>query len=245
MPISETGHARNVEHFQSLISFVTGYAAAYSPSNTALALTALNDILSNSQDAIDGVSSQLGESKSVINDRENAFEPLKKLGTRVVNYYASTGAEKNAIEDAKGFKRKLDGRRLKTVIPDDPNTPEDESAVNISASQQSYTQLIEHFDNLIEFLGNDALYDPNETDLKMLALNTFSTTLKAKNTAVINTFTALSNARIARNAVLYNDDTSLVNTALLVKQYVKSLFGASSPQYKQVSGLEFKRPGKG
>jgi hypothetical protein len=33
--------------------------------------------------------------------------------------------------------------------------------------------------------------------------------------------------------------SSMVDTALSVKQYVKSLFGATSPQYKQVSGLKF------
>ena len=38
MPIYETGHARNVEHFQTLISFVTGWGAAYQPSNPNIAL---------------------------------------------------------------------------------------------------------------------------------------------------------------------------------------------------------------
>jgi len=64
--------------------------------------------------------------------------------------------------------------------------------------------------------------------------------LKAKNTAVINATTALSNARIARDKVMYSDDIGLIDIARDVKQYVKSLFGASSPQYKQISGLEFK-----
>ena len=50
----------------------------------------------------------------------------------------------------------------------------------------------------------------------------------------------LSNARIARNEVLYKEKTGLVDTAFDVKVYIKSLFGASSPQYKQISKLAFK-----
>ena len=33
--------------------------------------------------------------------------------------------------------------------------------------------------------------------------------------------------------IVYNEDGS-------VKKYIKSVFGASSPEYKQVSGLKFK-----
>jgi hypothetical protein len=39
---------------------------------------------------------------------------------------------------------------------------------------------------------------------------------------------------------LYNPLSGLVKTALDVKKYVKSVFGASSPQDKQISGLKFK-----
>jgi hypothetical protein len=72
-------------------------------------------------------------------------------------------------------------------------------------------------------------------------LNTILADLRARNTAVINTTTALSNARIARDRVLYAEGTGMVDIALDVKQYVKSVFGATSPQYKQVSGLKFNR----
>src|SRR5258705_8267554 len=175
MPITETGHARNVEHFQSLISFVTGYGTLYDPSNPDIALTILNDVLTQAQAAVDGVSTKLGLNKSSINEREIVFGSLRKLGTRIVNYYASTGTEKAKLDDAKAIKRKLDGRRAKGTVPDDPNTPENESLVNLSASQQSYTQLVEHLDNLIEFLSNDNFYQPSETDLKLIWLTGQST----------------------------------------------------------------------
>jgi hypothetical protein len=51
----------------------------------------------------------------------------------------------------------------------------------------------------------------------------------------------LSQARGLRDQLLYQADTSVVNTALLVKEYVKGAFGTQSQLYKQIKGLEFKR----
>ena len=64
--------------------------------------------------------------------------------------------------------------------------------------------------------------------------------LLAKNNAVATEYTAISNARIARDKGLYSDKTGLVPIALEVKDYIKSVFGATSPEYKQVSGIKFK-----
>ena len=62
----------------------------------------------------------------------------------------------------------------------------------------------------------------------------------AKNSAVVAAFTPLSNARILRNEILYKANTGLVDITLDTKTYIKSLYGATSPQYRQVSKLEFK-----
>ncbi|WP_205618080.1 hypothetical protein [Aequorivita vladivostokensis] len=53
-------------------------------------------------------------------------------------------------------------------------------------------------------------------------------------------YTAVSNARLERNRILYQENTGLVDTALDIKKYVKSLFGASSPEYNQIRGIKFK-----
>lgn len=39
--MAETGHARNIEHFGTMIGFVDGWGAAYNPSNAAIELAAL------------------------------------------------------------------------------------------------------------------------------------------------------------------------------------------------------------
>ncbi|MGH9948156.1 MAG: hypothetical protein ACRD6X_13295 [Pyrinomonadaceae bacterium] len=241
MPIFETGHARNIQRFQEMISFVTSWGAAYAPTNAAISLSALSAKLLASDTAMTAVTSSLAQSKNTVNSRENTFAGLRKLVTRVVNFYESTGADQNKIDDARTLKRKIDGARATTVV-DDPNTPEDESANSVSASQQSYTQLVEHFEALIALLGMDPLYFTAELDLQLGTLTALSTQMQSNNLAVINATTALSNARAARDAEMYADSTGLVDLALLTKKYTKAAFGTDSSQYIQIKGLEFTRP---
>jgi len=91
---------------------------------------------------------------------------------------------------------------------------------------------------------SEPTYAPNEVDLQVVSLTNFHNNLKTTNTAVINATTAISNARIARNNILYADKTGLYDIAQEVKKYVKSVFGATSPQYKQVSKIKFTKPRK-
>ena len=99
----------------------------------------------------------------------------------------------------------------------------------------SYDSRLDNFDKLIKLLASVTLYVPNEADLKVTALTTQYNDLKAKNTAVVTATTPLSNARISRNDILYKPNTGLVIIALDTKTYIKSLYGATSQQYKQVS----------
>jgi hypothetical protein len=57
-------------------------------------------------------------------------------------------------------------------------------------------------------------------------------TLKAKND--------LSNSRIARNKEFYEKETGLIELGRGDKLYIKSVFGAKSPEYQQVSGIIFR-----
>ena len=79
--------------------------------------------------------------------------------------------------------------------------------------------------------------------MKIAGLEAYADELAAKNDAVITTLVQLNQARARRDDLIYSTDNSVVNTALLVKAYVKGAFGASSPIYKQLRGLQFKTRG--
>lgn len=239
--MADTGHANNVASFATMISFVVGYGAVYDPSNAALALAALQAKLTAGNAGIDAVSAAVAPKRVAVNTRQDAFDGIRKLATRVVAAFEASGASKEAVTDAKSLLKKLNGARIGSLQEDDPNTPEDESAGN-SVSQQSYTQLVEHLDNLIELLVADGNYAPNLAGLEIADLQTLSADLKAANAGVTAQEVPLSNARITRNEALYAEGTGLVDIAALVKKYVKSLFGADSPQFAQISGLVFKGP---
>lgn len=118
--MAETGHAKNIENFATLIAFCQGYGGDYKPSNSAITVANLQAKLASAQAGIDGVTASLAPWKTKVNERESAYDGIRKLVTRVVNSFAASGAEDNAVEDAKSIKRKIDGARAKALPPDDP-----------------------------------------------------------------------------------------------------------------------------
>ena len=237
---SEVGHAKNVANFQDLIEFVTGYGATYNPSKNSLKLPQLVALKATAETKLNDVISKNTLYNNKVNERMIAFGNLKSLSTRLVNALQTTDATDETIDDAKGFNRKLQGKKASTTqTPTDPNAP---APSTISTSQQSYDQLIQHFSGLKSVLEAEPTYTPNETELQVATLNAKIADLNTKNTAVATAYTNISNSRIARNETLYTSEDGIYETAGEVKKYVKSVFGASSPQFAQVKGIEFKKP---
>ena len=237
---SETGHAKNIANFQDLISFCQGYATSYNPTKESLKIPQLQALYQLAQDKLNATKTQKTTFDNATNDRRNTFANLKPLATKIINAFAVSGADNLAIADAKTVNKKLQGTSSKKTTTDEAN-PENTPVTNsISTSQQSYDRLIDHFANLIQVVEQNTNYTPNETELQVATLQTKLAELQTKNTNLINAYTGYSNAMIERNQTLYNPLTGLVQTSKEVKQYIKSVFGANSLQYKQVSGLEFK-----
>ena len=235
---SEIGHAKNVANFQDLIEFVTAYGATYNPSKNSLKLPQLIALKASADATLADVITKNTNYNNKVNERITAFSGLKSLSTRLVNALQTTDATTETIGNAKTFNRKMQGKKASSSqTPTDPNTP---APNTISTSQQSYTQQIQHLTGLISVLESEPSYTPNETDLQVATLQTKIADLTAKNTAVATAYASISNSRIARNETLYSSSTGLVETANEVKKYIKSVFGASSPQFAQVKGIQFK-----
>ena len=235
---SEIGHAKNVANFQDLIEFVTAYGATYNPSKNSLKLPQLIALKASADATLADVITKNTNYNNKVNERITAFSGLKSLSTRLVNALQTTDATTETIGNAKTFNRKMQGKKASSSqTPTDPNTP---APTTISTSQQSYDQLIQHLSGLTSVLEAETSYTPNETDLQVATLQTKIADLTAKNTAVATAYASISNSRIARNETLYSSSTGLVETANEVKKYIKSVFGASSPQFAQVKGIQFK-----
>jgi chromosome segregation ATPase len=235
---SEVGHAKNVANFQDLIAFVEGYGPIYNPSKTSLTAEQLTALHATANASLQNVINLNTAYNDAVNSRVEAFADLRPLSTRLVNALEATDASQEKIDDAKGYNRKIQGQRATKEEPLDPNVP---APRRISASQQSYDQLIQHFEGLISVLASEPSYAPNETELQITSLQARAQDLSNKNNQEASADTAVSNARLERNRILYQENTGLVDTALDVKKYVKSLFGASSPEYNQIKGIKFKK----
>ena len=233
----ETGHARNVANLGKLIEFVDAFGATYNPSRTALTVASLKVLETDSKAALDTVINKLAEYDQAVNQRHQTFADLKKRATRIMAALRASGTSDELLDDARGFNRKIQGKRASIPpISSDPNSP---PPVTVSVSQQSFDQLIQHLKGLLAIIKTEPNYAPNENDLKLANLDAYVLELLDKNNKVAAAIAAISNARIDRDRVLYATNTGLVDVAKAVKLYVKSIFGTSSSQFGDVSGLSF------
>jgi hypothetical protein len=242
---SETGHAKNVTNLESLITSIIALETSYNPSRDSIKLTSLQTLLTASTESLNAVNIAQAAYSNAVAARKVAFEPFSKLITRVMNSLKASGASTQVVQSARTIVRKLQGRRASAKITEEEKKAleaEGKEVNQISASQMSFDNRIENFDRLIMLLSSNPLYNPNEAELKVETLKTLHNQLKEKNTEVILPIVQLSNSRIARNKILYSENTGLVDVALDSKTYIKSIFGATSPQYKQISKLRFIRP---
>lgn len=240
---SETGHAKNVANFGTLITVVNGFGEVYNPSKQSITAAALAKLHEDAKNVMKEMNSTSGAYGIAVANRDVAFEPLSKLATRIINALRSSDVTQQIIETAESLVRKLQGKRAT------PKKTEEELAAleaegkvvkQVSSSQMSFDNRIDSFNKLIELLMVIPQYAPNEEELKITTLNTYYSTLNSLNAAAVHAETALSNVRLTRNELLYKPGTGLVDVAQSVKTYVKSLFGATSPKYRQLSGLAFK-----
>ncbi len=238
--MADSTDAKNIANFQTMISKVTGWGGKYMPSNANIELSKLQNKLVASNDVTDANDATEAALDAQETDRENIFKDFNSRSSESVSYYESTGAAANKIADAKEFNRKIHGRRAKKITPPVPGAPTKKTR---SVSQQSYVEKVEHMDGLIGVYTTDSLYNPNEDPLKIASMQTYSAQCKDANANVTNAITANDNTDAARRNELYDSPTSLFNLAGLVKKYARS-FGVRSVEYKQISGLEFRKPKK-
>lgn len=245
---NEAGDKKLLGNFRKLIDFVS-IDPNYNPANAKLVKAQLERQYTAGQAAAEGLLAERGPYKLAVTDCQVGYDELPTRFTRSFNMLKASDPPPGVVDDAKTYKLKIDGTRksskTKAKAGTDPATPGDgsgggESGTH-SASQTSRENLLGHASAYLAIVRNVASYDPNEADLTVPALEAFIAGLEAKNNTVNTAFVAVAQARSLRDGLLYTNDDSVVNIALLVKAYVKAAFGTQSPLYKQIKGLKFIR----
>lgn len=236
----ETGHAVNVANFQKLINLCTSLGGQYAPTKTALQMTPLTTLHTEAVTALEAVTDAGPPVVNAINHRIEVNAILKPLATRLVNALDATDASDLLIADVKTINRKIQGKRkpTKAETPIEPGQ-DPPTQKQISASQQSFVQLLDNFKELRALILSEPSYNPAEVALQQATIDAHITTIETANNDVNLAAIELANARIHRNEVLYHKQYGLVATAAEVKKYIKSVFGPTSDKYKQFSAIKF------
>ena len=232
---SEVGHAKNVANLQKLTEQVITFTN-YEPPVDNLKVTNLQTLYITASTKLSEVDDKRNVNKNAITLRQSAFENLKSTSTKIINHLEILGLPQGTIDQAKSLNRVIQGGQKKSTTPPDENgnpTP------TVSTSRQSYTQQAENFGILLQLLATIPSYAPNEDDLKLVNLNTCKDSLVSSTQSVDQTEAELNTKLIERDQLLYADGTGLYSIAQNVKKYVKSLYGATSPEYANVSDIEF------
>jgi hypothetical protein len=183
--VNETGHTINVANYKSQIAFNAGYGSKYAPTNDLIKLTNMQAHCKLCDDATVEASKQEGIFGELVKQRQIIFKPLDTLSTQVVNAFASLDLDNAIIEGAREYNRKIQGTRATPLKPKKAKTTETtnnaEEPKTISASQQSYDNLVQHFEDLSNWVTAQTLYKPNEAELKATALQAYLAKLKKAN----------------------------------------------------------------
>ena len=235
---SETGHAKNVANLQKLTEQVIVYTL-YNPPVDNLKVANLQTLYTTASAKLNEVEDKRNANKNAITVRQSAFENLKSTATKIINHLEILGLPSGTIDQAKSLNRAIQGGQKKAVTPPEEGK---EATATVSTSRQSYTQMADNFGILLQLLGTIPAYNPNEDNLKLANLNTYKESLVSSTQSVDQTEAELNNKLIERDQLLYADGTGLYSIAQNVKKYVKSLYGATSTEYSNVSAIKFTSP---
>ena len=235
---SETGHTKNVANLQKLTEQVIGYTL-YNPPVDNLKVANLQTLYTTASAKLNEVEDKRNANKNAITVRQSAFENLKSTATKIINHLEILGLPSGTIDQAKSLNRAIQGGQKKAVTPPEEGK---EATATVSTSRQSYTQMADNFGILLQLLGTIPAYNPNEDNLKLANLNTYKESLVSSTQSVDQTEAELNNKLIERDNILYTEGTGLYSIAQNVKKYVKSIYGATSTEYANVSAIKFTSP---
>lgn len=241
----ESGDAKNIALFMELISICTGFGQRYNPSKQAQKISALQQLLIAVQSGhVQAIENKVANTNAT-DERKPVFKNLKKFARQITNALDANGAPDAKVENAKDIVYKLDGKRL-TELPEPlpGETPEQRDARIISHRQTGYDNMVKHFTTLLAILKSEPGYQPNEQELSIDGVAAKLEQISTINKRVIDTGTNSTNSDSKLFKLMYETDTGMVDIANDVKKYVKSVFGAQSPEYKQLSKLTFRKPMK-
>lgn len=240
MKSSESGFIGNLAGFDQLISAAEGYDKRYNPSNPNLTISALQgkSLLGHQQmanwNAFNSINKAITERRVVL------YDPLDARVTSIFNILKSSKPSDEIILVMASLVRKFKGKRAGKKNPPPALGEEPQGPKQISVSQRGYDDRLNNFDKIIRQLELIPEYSPNEMNLTLVSLREYYNLIDAANKAAVKADVDFSNAIISRYKEFHDKETGLVETGKAGKLYIRGIFGARSPEYRQISKISFK-----
>jgi len=244
MNSNKRSNQQNVDNMEVFTEKAITFEPAFNPSDARLSIQNQKQVKVSGDKALLGVALAERTSEDIATTRNAAFDALDPFVTRLINAVRISDAPAQTIEHGDSIVREYRNQRATEIVPPAKTaegSDEEESARTNKMRNSSFNTKIENYRNLVLLVNAIVGYKTNETDLTVEAISERLDDLKRVNSACITAEAELEAARKLRDIVLYGAKTGLVDVAMDSKLYVKSAYGATSTQYKSISGITFRK----
>lgn len=217
MNTSETGYEKNLSIYEQMLDEIKSPTVNYAPPLANLSPENLQTHVDPTAAALKDVNSALADYTFAVNDRQNAYDDMKKRITQVNTSLPLFKLDNRTMADFKSVYDKVKGYSTN--------------------SELGFEHLKENFEEYLLLLKKLNNYTPTDPDLMVEALETLDTQLGVDNKAVSEADATLTSARDARNQLMYDEETGIVPLCKSVKQYYKSAEGINGIMYKRLVSL--------
>lgn len=221
--------ARAEQLFQHINSFTT-----YDPDVPELKPAALHDLIDQLKITQASYTTTHHDFAEAAKEREKVFttnkDAVSKHITLIKAYIsAKKGKESQQYIDVNNLVTKIRGGKSKKLAKNATEQVISNCEKSYGSQLQNFTEII----NLLEQYGAD--YQPTNPNVKLASLQAQLTTITVANKNAILTYGAYK-PKIGERQTSFK---TLLDTALRIKEMIKSQFGVSSTEYKLIKGLRF------
>ena len=240
---TDQSHASNFGNQTSFLKQCESYGTRYNPQRSDLKIIAIQEKNAATKAVLELVDQMLQPYNEAVNKRFGVFSVLDPFYTRVLAAIRSCEIDTLVVADAASIIKKLKGIRAtrvsKAAVSNGETGAESEPKTK-SPSQKTFDGRIWNMDKLVELLKAQPNYLPSEADLSLDAIKKVHGDMVSVNDEVLEAEKPLNKARDSRDEIMYDPKTGLVKQALDAREYLKSVFGAQSNEYKEAERLNFR-----
>jgi hypothetical protein len=234
----KSGNVNKVAALDQVLGICNAHGASYTPSKASLQPTALRSLLELAQEKQKAVIVARNAYAMAVSARAENFEGMPKLATQIARMVRSSPASTRELEQVRTIQRRYHGPSKKKPSTTTVEGSETDATKTRRLSRMDFNSQLDTFRALIDIVRIIPGYAPVEPEFSIASLEIKLQAVVASCQSVADAAIALSNARIARDKVLYGDH-GVIESIMDVKAYIRAKFGSNSPESRQPDAIHF------